>query len=124
LFNKIFEIVIYKLLITFLDKHDFLFKRQYGFRKGSGTHTANYEILNKVFLDKDKGKKVSALFIDLTKAFDCVSHEILILKMERAGIRESVLNLLQRYLNGRKQCVCIGDSRSSLIDISIGVPPG
>lgn len=87
-------------------------------------HTAIYEILDRIFLNIDDGLAVSALFLDLQKAFDCVDHDILIHKLSRAGIRGVPLDLIRSYLSGRKQCVVIGDARSPYVDVSIGVPQG
>jgi hypothetical protein len=87
-------------------------------------HTATYELLNSILLDIDQGKVVSALFLDLKKAFDCVNHRILLYKLERAGVRGVPLSLIRSYLSNRKQCVSIGDARSGLLGIDIGVPQG
>lgn len=122
--NKLFEVVIYRRLMGFLDRCGFLYARQYGFRAKSGTHTAIYEILDRIFLDIDKGFSVSALFLDLQKAFDCVDHEILLYKMEMAGIRGVALRLFRSYLTGRKQCVSVGDAKSQFEEVGIGVPQG
>lgn len=124
LLNKVFELSIYKRLVGFLNKGGFLYDRQYGFRAKSGTHTAVYEILDRVFLDIDDGLTVSALFLDLQKAFDCVDHGILAYKLERAGVRGVPLGLIRSYLSGRKQCVVIGEAMSQYEDVSMGVPQG
>lgn len=122
--NKVFELILHRRLVHFLESTEFFFVKQYGFRKNSGTHTANYELLNKLLLDIDSGKVASALFLDLMKAFDCVNHNILLQKLEASGIRGIALQLLQSYLSNRKQCVSLGTAQSPFIGIDIGVPQG
>lgn len=72
----------------------------------------------------DNKKVISALFLDLTKAFDCVNHDILILKLQNAGIRGVALELVRSYLSNRKQYVRVGVAQSELRDVTIGVPQG
>jgi retron-type reverse transcriptase len=62
--------------------------------------------------------------MDLSKAFDCLPHNLLLLKLENYGVSENSLKLLQSYLTGRKQCVKIGSVCSSFLDIYKGVPQG
>lgn len=122
--NKIFEKILYSRILNFLNKTKFLYPRQYGFRQRSGTHTATYELLDKILMDMDKNKVVSALFLDIKKAFDCVDHALLLHKLSCAGIRGLALQLIESYLKNRKQCVVVGKSRSDLQDIDLGVPQG
>lgn len=124
IFNKILELLIYRRLLSFLNANDFFYSKQYGFRERSGTHTAVYEVLNEIYLKLDDGLAVSALFLDLRKAFDCVDHSILMQKLFHAGIRGAPLNLLRDYLTNRQQCVVLGQSMSVLRPIEIGIPQG
>lgn len=122
--NKVFERAIQTRFVEFLGNRDFFYSRQYGFRAGSGTHTAVFELINEISLDLDSGNVVSGLFLDLSKAFDCVDHSILITKLEYAGIRGTCLELVRSYLSGRMQSVKIGEHLSDSVEISIGVPQG
>ena len=65
-----------------------------------------------------------AIFLDLSKAFDCVSKDILLDKLAYYGFRGVALNLLSSYLKDRKQCVFYNDVISSLLPVSNGVPQG
>ena len=60
--NKIFETVLHSRLMSFLDSQNFLYNKQYGFRKKSGTHTVTYELLNELLLDSSNGL-VSGVFL-------------------------------------------------------------
>jgi hypothetical protein len=62
------------------------------------------------------------VFLDLSKAFETVNHNILLSKPEHCGIRGTLLNWLSSYLTNRQQCVSIGLSESDKASINCGVP--
>ena len=72
----------------------------------------------------DNNYVVVGVFMDLTKAFDCVQHDLLIAKIEAYGINENVLAYLHSYLSNRKQCVGINNVTSDFETIVSGVPQG
>ena len=65
-----------------------------------------------------------ATFCDLSKAFDCVDHTLLINKLQYYGIGGTSLKLFRSYLYGRKQIVCIKNERSNIAEVKCGVPQG
>ena len=62
--------------------------------------------------------------MDLSKAFDCVAHDLLIARLEAYDINESLLDYLCSYLSNRKQCVRINNNTSGFETIMSGVAPG
>ena len=122
--NKIFEKIIYSRLTSFIEKHQILYKYQYGFRKNHSTEHALIELVDQIRLNMDKKLMTCGIFIDLSKAFDTVNHEILLAKLENYGIRGKSLDLLKSYLSDRKQYVHIEKSKSQTRSISCGVPQG
>ena len=79
------------------------------------------EKLNKAL---DKGLYTGILLTDLSKAFDSISHDLLIAKLNSYGFSKNSLNLMNDYLSGRKQRTKIGDNFSSYREIVYGVPHG
>lgn len=69
-------------------------------------------------------KLVGGLFLDISKAFDTLDHRILLNKLERYGIRGIVRSIIESYLSNRKQYVAIGNTKSTMRTIDIGVPQG
>ncbi len=70
-------------------------------------------------------KKVTALvLIDLSKAFDSISHEMLLGKLEANGVSQFALQWFKSFLTNRKQYVKIGSSKSAPLNITYGVPQG
>lgn len=62
--------------------------------------------------------------MDLSKAFDCLPHDLLLMKLRCYGVSDHALDLLTNYLTNRKQCVKLGSNLSSFKDIYKGVPQG
>lgn len=119
--NKILEKLIQRRITDFLLSNDFFYKFQYGFRRKSNTVIAVTKIFDKIINAVSEGDYVHAIFLDLAKAFDTVDHSILLFKLEKAGIRVVVLDLIKSYLIGRKQFVSISGETSSLKDILCAV---
>ena len=72
----------------------------------------------------DKGKAFGVLLTDLSKAFDCLSHELIIAKLNAYGFSLSALKLMQSYLSERKQRTKINQAYSSWEEIPFGIPQG
>lgn len=121
---KIFEYCLKKRLIDYLEKYHILHKHQYGFRKNFSTEHAVHELINIVINGLDNNKKCLAIFMDLSKAFDTVNHEILLAKLDSIGIRGSEHRLFRDYLTDRTQRVKIDNVISEPLKIITGVPQG
>ena len=124
IFDKIMEKVMHKRLYDFLQKHNILFQNQFGFRKNNSTTSALLQITEKIKESIDNKKYGCGSFIDLSKAFDTVNHEILLRKLEHYGIRGVVLDWFNSYLSNRKQYVYLNGESSQLENITCGVPQG
>ena len=123
-FDKIFEKILSKRLVKFLEINKILFKYQYGFRKLYSTTLALLEFTDKIIQYPDEGNYCISIFVDLTKAFDTVDHEILLQKLEHYGIRGHANDFFRTYLINRQQYMVINDAKSSLGKIECGVPQG
>ena len=77
-FSKFLERIVYNRLLDFLNKYDILSRNQYGFRKKHSTAHALIQLYDKILSALDDKKVILGLFIDPSKAFDAVSHEILL----------------------------------------------
>ena len=111
-FSKIFE----KLIYTRLNKHiifnKILANEQYGFRRNTSTETAIYQLTNKILKALDNKEWVGGIFCDLSKAFDCVDHDILLGKLKFYGITGTANKLIESYLTNRFQRVKLKDNQS------------
>ena len=82
------------------------------------------DVLIPIYEAMEHNKFTALLVMDLRKAFDTVSHQILLQKLLHYGIRGPAYCLIESYLSNRQQFVSINNSASSLKSISIGVPQG
>lgn len=122
--SKVFERVINKRLVTYLEKNNLLSPNQFGFRKNKSTSEAVQKLCQFIASSLDMKKKCLAIFLDLAKAFDTVSIPLLLLKLENLGIRGTQLKLFEDYLSARTQSVRIGEYTSSPITVTCGIPQG
>ena len=106
IFNKIFEKILHRNLMKFLERHNILFMYQFGYRKLHSTTIALIEITDKIKKLLDEGNYVIGIYLDLTEAFDTVNHQILLNKLWRYGIRGHTNDLFRSYLTNRRQYTC------------------
>lgn len=127
-FSKIFETNFYNGMVNYLNKNELITRSQHGYIKGRSTQTAVLDLTNRVYDNLDKGKEVVVLFLDLSKAFNCVETNTLLEKLSRHGFRGKFLNWVESFLKNRPQYVEMADEhetiRSSTSVISNGVPQG
>jgi len=121
-FNKILERIVYDQIISFLDHHKILTNYQFGFRKNHSTEQAILEITDKLRKSIDDKEITCGLFLDFSKAFDTVDHQILLKKLFQYGIKGKAHDWFISYLTNRKQQVRIDNVESDLRPIYYGVP--
>ena len=124
LISKIFEKIVYNQLYNFLEHFDILSSAQFGFRRGKSTIQAVMDHLKFVYNNLDEGSTVISIFMDLSKAFDCLDHSILLDKLEKYGIRGIANTWFKSYLSERKQFVSVNNTYSETRTITHGVPQG
>ena len=122
--SKLLEKAVAKRLNKFLDVNKLLSNPQHGFRTGHNTTTAITIALDFVTRALDNKKYCLGTFLDVSKAFDFIDHNILIKKLFNYGIRGISLSWFQNYLNDRSQYVTLNDITSSILPVLYGIPQG
>ena len=95
-----------------------------GFRRGYSAQHALLRLKNKLNIYLDKKENIGMFLMDLSKAFDCIPHELLIAKLHAYGFSKDSLKLTYSYMKGRNQRVKINAEYSSWREILNGVPQG
>ena len=122
--SKILERMFYNQLMAHFEKNGLLFTHQFGFRSKRSTEQAVNLFLDHIRGEADKGKLTGAIFVDLSKAFDTVSHSVLLSKLPSYGIMNTEFQWLTDYLFNRKQIVQYQGAFSNAIPVYTGVPQG
>ena len=121
-FSKVFETVLKNQIVPYFDECLSIFVSAY--RKNYSTQHVLIRLLEEWRIHLDTGKLVGAILMDLSKAFDCIPHDILIAKLNAYGFDRKSLKYIFSYLKGRRQCVKINGICSKFLTILAGVPQG
>lgn len=124
MFSKVFEKVIKSRIDAFLCRYHPLPQNQFGFRAGCSAEDALLNVMEKVYSSTNDGRCTAVLFLDLSKAFDTVSHPLLIEKLRNMGFLGVSERLMTSYLMARFQAVKVNNVCSDFLQISSGVPQG
>ena len=121
--SKILEKIIHNRLYTFLNSQNIFYHSQYGFRPKHSTINAITEFTSHILSSLDKHEYSLSVFLDLSKAFDTIDHNILLRKLNYYGVRGVALDWFRSYLSDRK-FVTFKDSNSNILRVDCGVPQG
>ena len=122
--SKILERLMYNRLYNFLAEHNIISKKQYGFREKYSTYMAIIDLVDKISNNIDIKKHSIGIFLDLSKAFDTIDHQILLRKLQRYGVRGIACDWFKSYLENRVQYVSYNTKDSDYMKIMCGVPQG
>lgn len=122
--SKIFERSATDQLTNYLEENNLLNETQHAYRKGHSTQTCLSEVVNYIYRENDNGNLVGIASLDLSKAFDSISHSHLIEKLSNFGLGSNSLNWCRTYLKDRKQQTKFKKFISTEETVTSGVPQG
>lgn len=122
--SKVFESILKTQISEYFEENSLFFQHQFGFRNNKSTTLAIDSLIDHILEGFEHSFDTYASCLDLTKAFDCVSHEILLAKLPFYGFERSSIQLLHSYLANRTQFVSYKQQKSKNNAICTGVPQG
>ena len=121
---KVFEKILCAIIMAFLMLHNLISEQQHGFVRGRSCQTNILLCLEKWTEIVDNGNCIDVAYFDYAKAFDKVSHRLLLIKLKGYGIDGKLLAWLANYLEHRKQRVVVGDAKSMWLEVMSGTTQG
>ena len=109
-------------MVKFIDKNNIFSDTQFGFRRKMSTETALLKFMDYVHNGLASKHYVGTVFMDLSKAFDVMNHDILKQKLEHYGFRGLFLNFMMQFVQDRRYFVNINGLNSDIHNVKIGVP--
>jgi hypothetical protein len=122
--GKLIESLSHDMLVTYCLQNKILNPGQFGFVGGQGTENAIERVLERVYISKNDHECVSTIFLDYRKAFDTISHQRMLAKLECYGVKGTPLDFFKSYISERSQITKVGDVVSGASPVSWGVPQG
>ena len=121
---KVVERVIARYMMTYLEQNNLLRHEQFGFRAGRSTDDQLLLTYGHIVKQVDCGKMVDVIFLDFSKAFDVVNHDILVEKLNDLGFGDQLVAWVREFLRSRYMYVGLGGAKSRPVTVKSGVPQG
>ena len=121
---KVLEHIVASSVAKHFTELDIVYDLQHGFREKRSCETQLIMLVDELAKNMQMGKQTDLILLDLSKTFDKVAHEKLILKLHQYGIRGDTLNWIKDFLDNQKQTVVINGINSDEVPVSSGVPQG
>ena len=123
IFSKLLEKLVHNQLLKYLSVNNLFTQKQFGFLPEKSTHEAIFKVVQNVYSNINNKKITGMILLDIAKAFNCIDHEILYVKMENAGFSGKVLSWFKSYLD-RRQYVIINGKTSDILGVKNGIAQG
>ena len=123
-FSKVLERIVFIRVTAFLNMNNIINDSQFGFRAKHNTTHALLTCIGNISHAIDQRLHTIGIFLDFSKAFDTINHDILLHKLFHYGIRGKALEWFRSYLSNRKQFVDLNNNLSTSRPINCGVPQG
>ena len=121
--SKVFERIVFDKIYDHIASF-IICSEQYGFMRKRSTIQQLLIHLHSLIDSVSSGHQSDVVYLDIKKAFDSVSHSILLTKLWSAGLCGATWRFFVAYLSGRRQCVRVGSCVSDLLPVTSGVPQG
>ena len=128
--SKVLEKIVYKRTYSFMENSGRIYNSQYGFRSQHSCESTVSELVSEITKGFQNGFYTAALFLDLSKAFDTLEHKVLLMKLEKYGIRGNCLEWFRSYLSNRQirvKCQVASNGKleySEYQTVNYGTPQG
>ena len=124
MFPKILEKCIHRQITAYIEEKNLLAPLHFGFRKKVSVEDPVLFFTESVQREIQDGRIVHAVLLDLSKAFDSLSHEILLSKLRSLGFSSSAISFIKSFLSDRLQQVSLNGVKSYWIELKQGAPKG
>ena len=121
---KVLEHIVTTNIVSHMDKYNLLYDLQHGFRSKRSCETQLVTLIEDLMRNCTAGSQTDLVLLDFSKAFDKVSHQKLLLKLHRYGIRGPTLRWIQAFLSDWTQTVVLENEKSNTVPVTSGVPQG
>ena len=121
---KIQEKLVQTQFISYLRKHELITIEQSAFLMNHSTVTSLHRVVDDWHAILNDHEVVAVCFFDISKCFDTISHELLILKLQYYGVHDTELDWFKSYLSGRQQSVNLNGKLSNPRGVTVGIPQG
>ena len=122
--GKLLEKLIHDQVYSYFDDNNILFEKQYGFRTGKSTSHAIFDVLQILYDNWNNKLYTGCIFIDFSRAFETIDHEILLQKLEAYGLKRTPLNFFRRYITNRSQTTTVNNFISAKDTVTYGTAQG
>ena len=121
---KLFEKVIRRTLVGFLEEHDLMNPNQHGFRSGRSCLSQLLQHHDRITQILEEGKNVDVIYLDYAKAFDKLDFRVTLQKLYNMGVSGNLFAWICSFLTNRYQCVSVQGEKSPKMPVQSGVPQG